>query len=158
MYETDDNITADENEPGNIPTTTAATQVDVGPESVAPMAIDKVAEPDSTRERVEETTLSSFWPPNETEFVCALLVDGFYIGYVDEVREEQLYLNYLVPKSSDDRRYWVWPEREDKDWIKKEYVLEIYPSLSIETKLSTKRKIVYELMNEEIINAIVQFC
>ena len=67
-------------------------------------------------------------------------------------------MNYLVPKSSSDRRYWVWPEREDIDWIKKDYVMEIYPSLRIETKLSTKRKIVYELMNEDIINVIVQFC
>ena len=90
--------------------------------------------------------------------MCALLEDGFYIGCVEKVREDHLYLTYLVPKSSDDRKYWVWPEKEDKDWIHKEYVMEVYPSLSIATKLSTKRKIVYELMNEEIIDTILQFC
>ena len=154
MYESN----ADENEPGNMqPATAAATVIN---ESVVPIAIDEIAEADTTTtsERVEHATLSSFWPPIETEFVCALLEDGFYIGQVDKVREDQLHLIYLVPKSSDDRKYWVWPEREDKDWIRKEYVMEIYPSLSIARKLSTKRKVVYELMNEEIINAVIQFC
>ena len=160
MHVTDENKTEDENESENL-TTTAATTTDVGPvESLVTMTVDedRIAEPDNTVERVEQTTLSSFWPPKETEFMLALLEDGFYIGHVDVVRGEELQLNYLVPKSSSDRRYWVWPEREDIDWIKKDYIMEIYPSLRIETKLSTKRKIVYELMNEDIINVIVQFC
>ena len=36
--------------------------------------------------------------------------------------------------------------------------MEIYPSLGIAWKLSTRRKVVYELLNEEIIDTIVQFC
>jgi len=117
---------------------------------------ETTAEPENTTDSIEH--MSSFWPPKENEFVLALLEDGFYIAHVNVVREEELQLNYLVFKNYNDRRYWVWPERVDIGWIKKDYIMEIYPSLKIETKLSTKRKIVYELMNEEIINVLVQFC
>ena len=151
MY--DDN-NADENEQATLQTVKAEA-AEIYESEVA----NEIPKADAaTTSEVVEQVISSFWPPKEAEFVCALLEDGFYIGQVDKVKDEQLYLIYLVPKSSDNRQYWVWPEREDKDWIGKEYIMEIYPSLSITSKLSTKRKVVYELMNEEIINAIIQFC
>ena len=42
-------------------------------------------------------------------------------------------------------------------WIKKEFAMEIYPALRIGMKLSTRRQIVYELLNQEIVNIFVPF-
>ena len=96
------------------------------------------AETSSSSDPIDNTALSSFWPPKKDEFVCALLEDGFYIGQVDQIRDDQLHLSYLMPKSFNDRKYWVWPEREDKDWISQEHVIEVYPSLRISRSLSSR--------------------
>ena len=41
------------------------------------------------------------------------------------------------------------------EWIKKEFVMEIYPAFRIGMKLCTGRQIVYELLNQEIFNVLV---
>ena len=99
---------------------------------------------DDNEEGISSSTL---WPPKEDEFILALLDDGFYIGLVKKVEDKKVHLNFLAPKKSSDRRYWVWPEREDSDVVEMEYIMEIYPSLTIEMVMSTKRKVVYELLN-----------
>ena len=43
------------------------------------------------------------------------------------------------------------------EWIKKEFVMELYPALRIGMKLSTRRQIVYKLLNQEIVNVFVPF-
>ena len=53
--------------------------------------------------------------------------------------------------------YEVGPEVEEKEWVEQEFVLEVYPALRIDSKSSTRRQIVYELLNEEVINVFVQF-
>ena len=108
-------------------------------------------------EPIEKCDLSSFWPPKKDEFVVALLEDGVFIGSVEDVGTNKLYLNYLKPKSPPDRQLWVWSD-EPTDWIDRSCIMEIYPSLSINRNLSTRRMIVYELMNLEIINAMLEFC
>ena len=84
-----------------------------------------------------------FGHQKKTEFVLALLEDGFYIGQVEDIKGEELQLNVLLPKnkSTDERKFWVWPDREDKDWINRDCIMEIYLSLRIETKLSTNLRL-----------------
>ena len=105
----------------------------------------------------DDNAMSSFWPPQEEEFVLVLLEDGFYVGRVEGLTPDKLYFNYMVPKCSNGRQHWVWPERKESEWVDKEFVMEIYPSLRIDLKLSTKRKVVYELLNEEIINVFLTY-
>ena len=81
--------------------------------------------------------------------------EGFCIGQVDNVEDDPMHLHALVPKNSNDQKNWVCSERSDSDWIKKEFVMDIYPSLDIAWKLSTRRKVVYELLNEEIVDTIM---
>ena len=110
-------------------------------------------------ENEESVSSSTLWPPKVDEFVVALLDDGFYIGLVNKkVEDKKVYLNFLAPKESSDRQYWVWPDREDNDLVEVEYIMEIYPLLRVEMKLSTRRKIVYELLNLEIIEVMLQYC
>ena len=105
----------------------------------------------------EIESISSFWPPKIDEFILVLLEDGFYIGQVQEVEKERVFLNYMVPKSTGVRELWIWPDRQEGEWVEGEYILEIYPSLRINNKLSTRRKVVYELLNEEIINVLISY-
>ena len=100
---------------------------------------------------------SSFWPPKPEEYVSILLEDGFYIAQVNDVREDKIWISYLKPKNDKVRTHWVWPDVEEKEWVEQDFVMEVYPALRIDSKLSTRRQVVYELLNEEIINVFVQF-
>ena len=51
----------------------------------------------------------------------------------------------------------MWPEKREEEWVEQDFLMEVYPALRIDSKFSTKRNIVYELLNEEVINVFVQF-
>ena len=52
----------------------------------------------------------------------------------------------------------MWPDIKEEEWVEQDFLMEVYPALiRIDSKLSTKRNIVYELLNEEVINVFVQF-
>ena len=146
--------------------TNNADEVEVSSPSPPPAIEQSEVDKEADCATADRSLLSSFWPPKEDEFVIALLQDGFYIGHVREIRGDQLYLNFLAPelnKTASDRQYWTWPDSEkDSDWIDRDCIMEIYPSIRIERKsrrkLSTRRKIVYELMNLEIVNVMLQYC
>ena len=51
----------------------------------------------------------------------------------------------------------MWPDIKEEEWVEQDFVMRVYPALRIDEKLSTRRNIVYELLNEEVINVFVQF-
>ena len=51
----------------------------------------------------------------------------------------------------------MWPDIKEEEWVEQDFVMEVYPALRIDSKLSTRRNIVYELLNEEVINVLVKF-
>ena len=71
--------------------------------------------------------------------------------------EQQIWISYLRPKHDNVRTHWIWPEVEEKEWVEQEFVMEVYSAYRIDSKLSTRRQIVYERLNEEVINVFVQF-
>ena len=99
-----------------------------------------------------------YWPPKKEEFVSILLEDGFYIAQVDNVWDNKIWKSYLKPKQDNERTHWMWPDIKEEEWVEQDFLMEVYPALiKIDSKLSTKRNIVYELLNEEVINVFVQF-
>ena len=46
---------------------------------------------------------------------------------------------------------------KEEAWVDQDFAMEVYPALRIDSKLSTRRNIVCELMNEEVIDIFVQF-
>ena len=79
------------------------------------------SESTNTAESVEQSFSSLFWPPKRKEFLIALLSVGYYVGQVVEVKDDVVELNFLAPKkgSEEERNFWVWPDKEDKDSINK---------------------------------------
>ena len=45
---------------------------------------------------------------------------------------------------------------KEEAWVDQDFAMEVYPALRIDSKLSTRRNILYELLNEEVINVFVQ--
>ena len=50
----------------------------------------------------------------------------------------------------------MWDDIKEEAWVDQDFVMEVYPALRIDSELSTRRNIVYELLNEEVINVFVQ--
>ena len=98
-----------------------------------------------------------YWPPKKEEFVSILLEDGFYIAQVDNVWDNKIWKSYLKPKQDNERTHWMWADIKEEAWVDQDFVMEVYPALRIDSELSTRRNIVYELLNEEVINVFVQF-
>ena len=46
---------------------------------------------------------------------------------------------------------------KEEAWVDQDFAMEVYLALRIDAKLSTRRNIVCELMNEEVIDIFVQF-
>ena len=100
-----------------------------------------------------KATSLSFWPPQIEECIGPPWMDGFYIRKVEAVRNNKIWISYLK-KSTKMKEVIGCGQTE---WIKKEFVMELYPALRIGMKLSTRRQIVYELLNQEIVNVFVPF-
>ena len=98
-----------------------------------------------------------YWPPKKEEFVSILLENGFYIAQVDNVWDNKIWKSYLKPKQDNERTHWMWADIKEEAWVDQDFVMEVYPALRIDSELSTRRNIVYELLNEEVINVFVQF-
>ena len=128
---------------------------------------NEVGSDTSRSQSIEEDTVSSaakeniILPENhilaqkKEEFV---LEGGFYIAQVDSVQDNKIWVSYLKPKQDNERTHWMWPDIKEEEWVEQDFLMEVYPALiKIDSKLSTKRNIVYELLNEEVINVFVQF-
>ena len=100
-----------------------------------------------------KATSSSFWPPEIEECIGPPWMDGFYIRKVEADRNNKIWISYLK-KSTKMKEVIGCGQTE---WIKKEFAMEIYPALRIGMKLSTRRQIVYKLLNQEIVNIFVPF-
>ena len=75
---------------------------------------------------------------------------------------DKVHINFLTVKyclGMNDgyvKRFWVWPYKVDHHWIHKKCIMEIRPSLRIDTKKSTRRMIIYELTNIELIRKFLE--
>ena len=84
--------------------------------------------------------------------------DGFYPEEVIGVETNNGHLKFLMPRYkpnnanlNEERKFWVWPDKVDHHWLNK-CAMEIRPALQIDLKISTRRIVVYQCANIELIN------
>ena len=88
------------------------------------------------------------WPTRVGEHIAANFSDGFYIGEVmDIIDDDTIKVSYMSPKrittvdqEEHMRRVWIWPSNRDIFDTYMSCIINLKPSLSLETPPSTKRQ------------------
>ena len=96
----------------------------------------------------------SDWPPPIGYHIAANFSDGFYIGQVESVIDnETVMVSYMHRKKvltadhdEHSRRFWLWPSIKDKFKTKRNCILNLEPSIYLATPLSTTRMLVFVLV------------
>ena len=105
-----------------------------------------------------QSTIPSDWSPRVEEHIAANFSDGFYIGEVLEVIDDDtIKVSYMSPKlimtavpDEHKRRFWIWPSNRDIFNTDRSCIINLNPSLSLlEIPPSTKRQIVFSCLNAE---------
>ena len=99
-----------------------------------------------------ERSSSTGWPPYINDHVAVRFVDGFYIGEVVEVLDnETLRISYMQPKtvltaspSEHKRKFWIWPFPPNIKPTKRNSISNIRPAdLKLTTPPLTRRSLVF---------------
>ena len=88
------------------------------------------------------------------EFVIGAFEDGYYPGEIKGIYDETLSIDFLekISFKGDDRSFWKWPIMMAENYIiEKPCVLPIRPCLEIAVQYTTKRRVIFELINNEFI-------
>ena len=93
------------------------------------------------------------------EFILGVFEDGFYPGQVlqdsgDTV--EAIFMQEVVQSNYPSKSFWKWPSRSDRQTLKKVYVLEIRPNIDVVLELSTRRCLIYKLLNLELVEKFTE--
>lgn len=119
---------------------------------------DREIDDDSDTEKILSTRLTSQDQLSKDEFILGMFEDGFYPGQVlkdcgDKI--DALFMTKATIANSDDLLYWKWPTKTDRQIIRKVCILKIRPNLDIAIELSTRRCIIFKLLNLEFVNKFV---
>ena len=109
-------------------------------------------------ERVTESILSTRIAVDDTlkkeEFILGMFEDGFYPGQVVADHGNVVDVIFMTEASSAShaqKSLWKWPSVNDQHMIRKVCILKIRPNLDIMLTLSSRRCIVYKLVNLELV-------
>ena len=110
----------------------------------------------------DDLAVRSDWPPRVGEHIAGNFTDGFHIGEVEEILDENtVRVSYMVPKeiltAADDehsRRFWCWPRKKHMHDTDRSCILNLKPCLVLATPPSTKRLYVFACENAEILEII----
>ena len=100
------------------------------------------------------------WPPKIGEHIAANFDDGFHIGEVISIIDnDTVNVSYMKPKkvltaSADEhpRKFWIWPYPEQKYPTNRHCILDLRPAeLTLAVPPSTKRMLVFSVGNAEIL-------
>jgi len=109
-------------------------------------------------EQVLSTRLSPLDTVAKDEFILGMFEDGFYPGQVvkdcnDKV--DAIFMKQATFQNVSKPLYWKWTPQTDRHTIKKICVLKIRPNIDIAVECSTRRCIIYKLLNLELIEKFV---
>ena len=102
--------------------------------------------------------LSSQDTLSKDDFILGMFVDGFYPGQVLKDCGEAVDAIFMteatiqgMPKSL----MWKWPSTTDRQLMRKVCILKIRPNMDLAREYSTRRCVVYKLMNLELVQKFV---
>ena len=103
------------------------------------------------------------WPPKIQDHILINFDDGFRICEVVEVsrsKHDRVKVELMQPKRirtatiTKPREFWTWPAKRTTDWVHMESVLPVYPVLELAVPPSTRKCIVFQLHNLDIIEKL----
>ena len=92
------------------------------------------------------------------EFIIVLFEDGPYPGQMLGSKGDKIKTNFMVPliiKGETRFDLWKWPSINDEHVITKQSILPIRPCLDISLRHSTKRNVVFELLNSDLVQKFI---
>ena len=87
-----------------------------------------------------------------------LFEDGAYPGQVVEESTDCVKASFMTPiflKGKKQFHLWKWPSQSDEQEIEKLSVLPIRPSLDISPQQSTRRNVVFQLINHDFVQKFI---
>ena len=109
-------------------------------------------------QNILSTRLSMQDKLSKDEFIFGMFEDGFYPGQVlkdcgDKV--DAIFMTEQTIQGSLGSSFWKWPSTNDRQLLRKMCILKIRPNLDIASQFSTRRCIVYKLINLELVEKFV---
>ena len=113
-------------------------------------------------EEFQRDVSDSAWPPAIGDHIAANFTDGFYIGEVVSVVDEDIVnVSYMRPKiiatANDEehpRRFMCWPKPKDLFKTHRDCVLNLHPSIALAIPPSTKKMVIFSCLNVELLEAL----
>ena len=105
----------------------------------------------------------SRWPPEIGEHIAVNFDDGFHIGEVLEIiDDETVGVSYMKPKkvltanaNEHPRKFWIWPYPEVTHRTNRQCILDLRPAdLMLAIPPSTKRMLVFSVGNAELLHRL----
>ena len=86
------------------------------------------------------------------EFIVAMFEnEGFCPGQVISDKGENVEGIFMQKVGNGDKSLWKWPSSTDKQLVRKMCILKIRPNLDVNITLSTRRCLIYKLLNLELV-------
>ena len=91
------------------------------------------------------------------EFIVGMFEDGFCPGQVIRDCGEQVDAIFMqkAGKGDSDMSLWKWPSSTDRQLVRKVCILKIRPNLDVVVTLSTRRCLIYKLLNLEFVQKFI---
>ena len=127
---------------------------DNGGESVEDTDNELDEEKNIATDHQKDNTNTTAQPYKPKEFVLVLFDDGAYPSEVVEVKDDIIdvsCMNPVVVRDQKNFRYWKWPSSEEKQPIHKQSILPIRPHLDVSREYSSRKRVVFELVNFELV-------
>ena len=113
---------------------------------------------------LSDAQVSPAWPPAVGEHVVVNFEDGWHVGEVKTGEVDgAVDVSYMKLKSiatadieEHDRRFWIWPAKEEVLSTEQEYVLPVRPDIVIAKPPSTRRMLVFSVENAEIVDKFIE--
>ena len=109
----------------------------------------------------DEDFLPSEWPPQVHDHIAGNFSDGFHIGGVLEVLDDEtVKVSYMLPKRiatahpmEHKRRFWMWPSEHKLHDTKRCCIINLRPFLVLQSPPSSKRNFIFTCLNAELLEA-----
>ena len=102
----------------------------------------------------------SAWPPKQGDFIIGAFEDGAYPGSVNRVDGEYANCDFMVMakiSNANEKSLWKWPSisQRDNQTLHKDYILPIKPVLDIANEHTTRRVVVMEMKNADLVKKFI---
>ena len=105
---------------------------------------------------------TSEWPRKVHDHLAAIFSDGFNIGEVLEILDDEtVQVSYMAPKKimtadamDHPQRFLIWPSKRDVYNTNRNSIIHLRPYLELEYPPSTKRNFIFSCLNAELLEAM----